>query len=59
MNISDTNINVDSYNNADHPACNDYVADIQGRLTHVSRMDNYENPERWRDVSPEYDNNGQ
>ena len=28
------------------------------QLTHVSRMDNYENPERWRDVGPGYDANG-
>ena len=28
------------------------------QLTHVSRMDTYENPERWRDVGPDYDANG-
>jgi len=28
------------------------------QLTHVSRMDNYEQPERWRDVGPDYDANG-
>ena len=28
------------------------------QLTHVSRMDNYENPEQWRDVGPHYDQNG-
>ena len=28
------------------------------QLTHVSRMDDYENPERWRDVGPDCDANG-
>ncbi len=28
------------------------------QLTHVSRMDNYETPETWRDVGPHYDPNG-
>ena len=28
------------------------------QLSHVSRMDNYEHPEKWRDVSPGYDGRG-